>query len=107
MLEFYDEENKKKLRQANQPMELRNKKGFGKLMQKQARAAIEDKEREGEGLPAREFKKAEVKNLTADSVLAEEMEKEEKERLEKEKLEEKEKIEQDKMDKKDEVSSDD
>merc|ERR1712178_677877 len=66
--------NKQQLRSASKPLSY-SKKNFGKLMQKQARAAIEDKEFEADlKLPEREFKKKKL--LDKGSALEEEMKKE-------------------------------
>jgi len=86
----YDENNKQALRSANQSINLSSKKNFGKLMQKQARAAIEEKERDqSTALPEREFKPKQNLNLTADAVLEEEVQKELKLKKAKEELEKK------------------
>lgn len=86
----YDESNKRALRSANQSINLSSKKNFGKLMQKQARAAIEEKERDQTtALPEREFKSKQSFNLTADAVLEEEVQKELKMKKAKEELEKK------------------
>merc|ERR1712217_9808 len=57
-LEEYDEMNKQQLRSASKPLSY-SKKNFGKLMQRQARAAIEEEKANHIMVPDREIKKKE------------------------------------------------